>query len=226
METGTSEKRCRKNVRDMIRFFLSVFLYLFFLDKICFLLYHFSYLNYGNLRTWILIDQKNSCCQLSVLRLNKLGFFVKKYFIELKKVLAFYFLLWHNTNYDDAPFVLESSRTCPTKAKCGRLYPINPPRHPVEARACVLSTNSAPCGQRRTKCVDKLYRCWRKSTLVETTQIVGEPRISTKQIVRSHTRPRPDPLLRCEVAYHTCKKTPIIRICVWLGFLLCLIFVY
>lgn len=72
----------------------------------------------------------------------------KNIFQKIEKVLAFYFWLWHNTNYDDAPFVLESSRTRPTKAKCGRLYPINPPRHPVEARACVLSTNSAPCGQR------------------------------------------------------------------------------
>jgi len=86
----------------------------------------------------------------------------------------------YNTNHDDAPFVSESSRTRPTKAKCGRLYLINPPRHPVEARVCVLSTNSAPCGQRWTKCVDKLYRCWRESTLAETPQIVAEPRISTK----------------------------------------------
>ena len=71
----------------------------------------------------------------------------KNIFQKIEKVLAFYFWLWHNTNYDDAPFVLESSRTRPTKAKCGRLYPINPPRHSVEARACVLSTNSASCGQ-------------------------------------------------------------------------------
>ena len=113
-----------------------------------------------------------------------LGFCVgkknKKYFSKNEKSACILFWIMYNTNYDDAPFVSESSRTRPTKAKCGRLYLINPPRHPVEARVCVLSTNSAPCGQRWTKCVDKLYRCWRESTLAETPQIVAEPRISTK----------------------------------------------